>query len=89
MKNQRILLWSAALAVGWFAVACNNDATVAPKPGMTPGKPVFGTVVESNGPGACMGDDAFAANGLVSNWVSGVGSATDVNCTSNDISVAN
>ncbi|HEX8941902.1 MAG TPA: hypothetical protein VF785_02125, partial [Gemmatimonadaceae bacterium] len=35
-----------------------------------------------------MGNDAVTADSLVSNWTSGISTATSLNCTSNDISVA-
>ncbi|HEX8943545.1 MAG TPA: hypothetical protein VF785_10435, partial [Gemmatimonadaceae bacterium] len=86
MKNQRILLWSAALAVGWLAVACNNDATVAPK--VAPGTPLFSATVPFNNNGECLAYDAWA-----SGFTNGVTDSTTLadptqHCTSEDVKIA-
>jgi hypothetical protein len=74
-------------AIGLF-VACSDNTTVAPKPGLAPATASFDFAVPANGNGACMGNDAVTANGFVSNWTSGLATASDVLCTSNDIDIA-
>ena len=87
MKRTLFRIVAAAGVVALYA-AC-NDNTTSPKMGRTPpATPSFDFTTEANGSGECMGDAAVTANSLVSNWVTGLHAATDLNCTANDISVA-
>src|SRR5512143_2365955 len=71
---------AAAAILGLYA-ACSDNSTVAPK--LQPElKPLFGINTPQNGGGACMGDDAFAFGAT-----SGMQSASDLNCTSQDVDI--
>ncbi|MGE5102223.1 MAG: hypothetical protein ACM3SX_19735, partial [Deltaproteobacteria bacterium] len=87
MKRHFFRMFAAVGILGLYA-ACSDNSTVAPKPGLSPRTPSFDLTTPANGSGACMGDDAVTADGLVSNWTSGISTATSLNCTSKDISVA-
>ena len=88
MKRNYVRVIGAVGILG-LCGACSDNSTVAPKPGLAPGAaPAFDLTVPANGSGACMGDDAVTSDSLVSNWTSGLSTATSLNCTSNDISVA-
>ena len=67
--------------VGFFVAACGrDDPPTAAKVAIVPH---FGVTDPANGPGACMGDNSFAYGGT-----DGLGSATGLNCTANDIDIA-
>jgi len=78
----------AALSILGLYAACSDNTTIAPRPGLASATPSFDFSVPANGNGACMGNDGVTADGLVSNWISGNPAPADVNCTSNDISIA-
>jgi transcription elongation GreA/GreB family factor len=75
-------LFRACILVGAAALftACKDNTPVAPK--AAPSTPLFGINTPANGGGACMGDDAFAFG-----KTSGQGSASDLNCTSQDVDI--
>jgi hypothetical protein len=66
-------------AVGLFA--CSDNPTVT-REQVAPTDIALDAAFK-NGTGACMGDNAFA-----SGFTSGMGSASDLNCTANDIDIA-
>jgi hypothetical protein len=71
----------AALAM--LAAACGQNDKPPVGIGPVPTSPKFGLTDPSNGDGVCMGDDAFAFG-----QTDGMGSATDVNCTAEDVEIA-
>jgi hypothetical protein len=82
----RFLKWRYGLAlwvVALIAVACSEASKNPVAPTEFSAVPRFAAVNPANGIGACMGNDAFA-----SGFTSGLGSATSLNCTANDIEIA-
>src|SRR5687768_6555698 len=85
---QRSMRWGYAAAlssVALIVVSCSEDTRHPVGPSVPPdvATPLFDFTAAGNGPGACMGDDAFA-----SGLVPGLSSATNLNCTANDIDLA-
>src|SRR5512142_799129 len=71
----------AVALVGLATWSCRDNPTSSsstPQP-----LPRAGVTQSANGVGACMGEDALA-----SGFTSGLGSATSLNCTANDIQIA-
>src|SRR5215208_2901852 len=82
-------------ALGAF-VACSDNSSVAPRDGLAPGgKPSFLADVPFNNDGQCMYNDALRAPDGTIDGVTHDANASDLNaagalnCTANDISVAN
>src|SRR6266550_1865208 len=76
-------LFRACILVGAAALftACKDNQPIAPK--VSPSAaPLFGINTPQNGPGACMGDDAFAFG-----QTSGLGAPDQLNCTSQDVDI--
>lgn len=90
LSNRQMRDFAAFLFV-LVAVACSETAKQPTVPNMrvtrapvNSGGGIGGTVsVESSGIGACIGDDAIA-----SGFIPGMKDASDLNCTSTDVSVA-
>jgi hypothetical protein len=81
-KRNLLAVCTLAGVVGAFAIACTDTPTATdtlPEPGI----PLFGLTDPFNGSGGCMGDDALAAG-----RVGGMKNASDLNCTANDIYIA-
>src|SRR5688500_20232342 len=79
--SARAAFAAAALAVLVAACGQNDKNPVGIAP--VPTSPKFGLTDPSNGDGVCMGDDAFAFG-----KTDGMASATNVNCTAEDIEIA-
>jgi hypothetical protein len=85
MKSlRRSIMFCALGAAAVTLYACSEDRLnpTSPIP-VTAQKPLADIGIAGNGTGACMGDDAFAFGAT-----SGLGSASGLNCTANDIAIA-
>ena len=80
---KRTLFGICVLAGGLGLFAACSDSPTGVQKNVTPSTPQFDETIPANGTGACMGNDAFA-----SKFTSGMGSASDLNCTANDIDIA-
>jgi hypothetical protein len=80
---KRTLLGICVLAGGLGLFAACSDSPTGVQKNVTPSTPQFDATIPANGTGACMGTDAFA-----SGFTSGMNSASDLNCTANDIDIA-
>jgi hypothetical protein len=70
--------------LGLFAVSCGRQDGPTPPVAVIPlTPPNFAVDDPRNGPGVCMGNDAFTAG-----FINGMKDATDLNCTANDIDIA-
>ena len=78
----RNLFRSCTTAVALAFLAACGDNAMAPKTGVAPSMPDFALNTPENGPGQCMGDDAFEFG------LNGMASGADLNCTSKDVRIA-
>jgi hypothetical protein len=84
MTRRNILgLFLTAGFVSAFALACTDSPTATDETLPVPGTPLFLLDDNFNGSGACLGEDSYDAG-----RVGGMQSPSDLNCTANDIEIA-